>query len=102
MHGLCKSTMWAYMVFVTSCIFQAANDHTLIANLYKVYNVTSIDFADQGSVSFLILAPFSGTKRSFTWTCIEGKRSRGRQRKIWMDNVSEDLNEKKHRLDQDW
>ena len=69
MHGLCKSTMWAYMVFVTSCIFQAANDHTLIANLYKVYNVTSIDFADQGSVSFLILAPFRGTKRSFTWTC---------------------------------
>ena len=26
--------------------------------------------------------------------CVEGKRSRGRQRKIWMDNVREDLNEK--------
>src|SRR6218665_2205378 len=33
---------------------------------------------------------------------VEGKRSRGRQRKIWMDNVREDLKEKKHRLDQDW
>jgi len=25
---------------------------------------------------------------------VEGKRSRGRQRKIWMDNVREDLKEK--------
>jgi len=24
---------------------------------------------------------------------VEGKRSRGRQRKIWMDNAREDLNE---------
>src|SRR6218665_824067 len=34
------------------------------------------------------------TKCSFTWTCREGKRSRGRQRKTWMDNVREDLKER--------
>jgi len=30
---------------------------------------------------------------------VDGKRSRGRQRKIWMDNVREG---EKYRLDQDW
>jgi len=33
---------------------------------------------------------------------VEGKRSRGRQRKIWMDNVWKDHEGEKHRLDQDW
>jgi len=33
---------------------------------------------------------------------VEGKRSRGRQRKIWMDNIREEPEGKKHRLDQNW
>jgi len=33
---------------------------------------------------------------------VKERRSRGRQRKIWMENVREDLKEKKYRLDQDW
>ena len=34
------------------------------------------------------------TKNAVLHGLVEGKRSRGRQRKIWMDNVREDLKEK--------